>query len=900
VPEKKAGYGLSLRILIVEYSPQSYIIITMKTHTFLSSLFLACLVSTHVQAENPESGAPTHVPLEFFQVAEGLKVTLWAKSPLLHNPTNMDIDRFGRVWIAEGMNYRGRKVQDQGDKIVVVSDKDGDGQADHSHVFVQEPALVAPLGIAVMGNKVVVSQPPDLIVYTDVNDNAVFDQGIDTREVILTGWGGRNHDHSLHSVSFAPSGQWIFNTGNAGGHHVKGPDGTEYFIGSWYAGKEHAGKPSWDGHVYIGGAAFRMNPDGTGLRVIGHNFRNSYEQVMTSFGDVFQNDNDDPPASRTTWLMEHGNMGYASADGLRKWKSDQRPGQITQVAEWRQEDPGTNPAGDVYGKGAPTGIAFNESDGLGEKYRGLLLSAEPARNVILGYFPERDGAGYKLERFPFLTTNPEEKFAGVDTGAKPGELNTLFRPSDIAIGPDGAVYIADWFDSRVGGHGTRDKDGYGAIYRVAPPSFKSSIPEFDTTTVDGAIEALLSPANNVRSIGFTALRDKGDEARKPVEALLKDENPYVAARAVWLLAQLGPKGIKRVEDLLNSPSESLRLTAFRALDHIDHEVIKHAKELSKDESAAVRRECALAMRDRAYEQSREVLIHVAEQYDGKDRAYLEAIGTGAVNHEEELYQDLRKRFGSKPGEWSDVFAGLAWRLHPESSVPDIQAYIESEHSSAEQKLRMLTGLAFIRTRSAAEAMKALATDGPDSQKKMASWWVDNRAKNEWSSFSEEPEPVEIQNALVPTSLGAEVEAYSVEDVLKLKGDAVRGKAAVARCYVCHEIDGKGLDWGPNITGFAKANSLDVVVTALVDPSADLSHGFEGKEITTTDDKVLQGFIMVEGNPTVIKVFGGADVSIPFEQIKRMRRNKTSLMIPASKLGMTAQDVADVASYLKSL
>lgn len=65
-----------------------------------------------------------------------------------------------------------------------------------------------------------------------------------------------------------------------------------------------SGAKSDDGHVYVGGFTFRMRPDGTHVEVIGHNFRNSYEQAITSFGDVFQNDNDDSGSCRTTFLME--------------------------------------------------------------------------------------------------------------------------------------------------------------------------------------------------------------------------------------------------------------------------------------------------------------------------------------------------------------------------------------------------------------------------------------------------------------------------------------------------------------------------------------------------------------------------------------------------------------------
>ena len=60
-----------------------------------------------------------------------------------------------------------------------------------------------------LDNKIVVSQPPDLLVYTDVNRDRVFDPAVDKREVLLTGFNGRNHDHSLHSVTAGPDGLYF-------------------------------------------------------------------------------------------------------------------------------------------------------------------------------------------------------------------------------------------------------------------------------------------------------------------------------------------------------------------------------------------------------------------------------------------------------------------------------------------------------------------------------------------------------------------------------------------------------------------------------------------------------------------------------------------------------------------
>lgn len=51
------------------------------------------------------------VPPDLFSTLPGLEVTVWARSPMLRNPTNMDVDRAGRIWVAEGVNYRPREIE---------------------------------------------------------------------------------------------------------------------------------------------------------------------------------------------------------------------------------------------------------------------------------------------------------------------------------------------------------------------------------------------------------------------------------------------------------------------------------------------------------------------------------------------------------------------------------------------------------------------------------------------------------------------------------------------------------------------------------------------------------------------------------------------------------------------
>ncbi|MCB1236366.1 MAG: hypothetical protein KDM91_14965, partial [Verrucomicrobiae bacterium] len=80
---------------------------------------------------DPAKVETTTIPLELFKVPEGLEVTLWAQSPMLFNPTNLDVDKDGRIWVAEGVRYRRQHDQQpEGDRIVVLEDTDGDGKAD--------------------------------------------------------------------------------------------------------------------------------------------------------------------------------------------------------------------------------------------------------------------------------------------------------------------------------------------------------------------------------------------------------------------------------------------------------------------------------------------------------------------------------------------------------------------------------------------------------------------------------------------------------------------------------------------------------------------------------------------------------------------------------------------------
>ena len=831
--------------------------------------------------ESPWNADLSHqlVDLSQFRLPADLEITVWATSPHLYNPTNIDIDHAGRIWVAEGVNYRrhsGRRPG--GDRIAVLQDTDGDGKADTSHTFVQEKNLVAPLGVAVFDNKIYVSQPPELLVYTDVNRDLKFDPAIDKREVLLTGFNAKNHDHSLHSVTAGPDGKLYFNNGNCGAV-FQDNSGKNFYLGGPYKGgggqwpvdhRAVSGKRSDDGHVWTSGFTVRMNPDGTHCEIVGHGYRNSYEQSLDSFGNPFQNDNDDPPACRVSYILEYG---------------------------------------------CATGVTMYENGALPESYNGSFFSCEPGRNTIFHYHPEPQGAAFKLEQKNLTTTNPDKKYAGSDFvggGANPNDTKILFRPSDICVGPDGALYISDWYDPRVGGHSDRDDTCSGTIYRIAPKNFKPEIPKFDLTAVAGAITALKSPAINTRFLGFTALKEMGEKAIPELQELTRNPNPHLAARAIWLLAPFESQTATSCLAILNTDSnQQKRLTAYRALrrHYTDTNqpapLIAMAENHANDPNPALRRDIALSLRNLPAAKTKHIFALLAAKVDHTDKNAIESIGLGAANQESEIWLAIKKAMNpGAPHEWSDQFAKLTWRLWPAAAVPDLQARAVHSSLTLAQRALAVESLAFIDDKSAAEAMLTLASKGP--AKGEAARWLLRNANSEWKKFNiagelknrgiYDPAKVVVNPITAPAPAKPK---FSVEDVLKLTGDPAKGTLTANRCVMCHQFNGIGADFGPNLKGWGEGQTLDVIAQSIINPSADIAHGYSGTGVRLKKGGEVHGIASSESDPIILTSTGGVTQMIPTDRITgRPFKLKHSLMLSADQLALTPQDVADLVAFLK--
>jgi putative heme-binding domain-containing protein len=243
-------------------------------------------------------------------------------------------------------------------------------------------------------------------------------------------------------------------------------------------------------------------------------------------------------------------------------------------------------------------------------------------------------------------------------------------------------------------------------------------------------------------------------------------------------------------------------------------------------------------------------------------------------------------------------------LHPESAVSEMKAYAMDTSKETQSRVDMLTAIAYVKSEAGGRAMVDVALNAEGAEvTTRARWFVENRDKSYWRPFNLLADlggsSAKLVDSIVPAFPKAKKEV-TVEEVLSYTPDIGRGKRALAQCFMCHKFDKQGIDFGPDLTAFAKANPNDMLIKAIIDPSADISHGFEGVRVKTTDSKTVEGFVLSEGNPLVLRIFGGADTAIDTDKIASREKLDYSFMPSAASLDISAENVGHLVAYLKSL
>lgn len=592
--------------------------------------------------------------------AEDLHVTLFASEPMISNPTGIDIDARGRVWMCEALNYR-RAHRPEGDRILILEDSDADGIADKSTVFYQGKDMKSPHGICVLGKRIIVSCPKRIWIFHDENGDDVPE-----RKELFFQVTGPEHDHSAHAVTVGPDGRLYW---TAGDEFEKLQDGEGKTV------VDITGKPVVDnGNPYLGGMVFRCELDGSSFEVLGHNFRNNWDVSVDSFGTVWQSDNDDDGsrAARINSIMEYGNFGFRDELTGKVW-STPRTGMAEEIPlrHWHQNDPGSVPNVVQTGAGAPTGICVYEGSLLPERFHGQLIQCDAGVHTVRLHPILRRGAGY----------------TGAMLDVVKGTRDDWFRPTDACVAPDGSLFVSDWYDSVIGGHGMNDP-GRGRIFRIVPRGSDGAyrVPGHNFESAHEKVRALASPCVSVRHRARESLLSGDARATASLGDLFMnhDKPTWLRARALWILGGMPELGERYLDRALNDDRPEIRIVALRLARRLRLDLQPYLKRLVRDRDPAVRSECAIALHNLHDDNMPSFWAELARQYDGQDRWYLEALGIGAKNRWREC---LETWIGHRTLNQLPVSAlDIIWRSRAEQT-PGLLAEIIAGHSLSAKELK---------------------------------------------------------------------------------------------------------------------------------------------------------------------------------------------------------------------
>jgi putative membrane-bound dehydrogenase-like protein len=363
----------------------------------------------------------------------------------------------------------------------------------------------------------------------------------DVKEVIAQGFCGFHH-HQVSGMTIGNDG-WLYLTSGDDDNFVEGSDGSR-------------------ATVLRTGAIFRCRPDGSKMQTYALGFRNPYRDVAfdTAF-NLFHADNDNEDGSKFTGcrlmhVVEGCDFGWRLRQGARCCTPDPVRGAVY------GELPGKVPPMLKTGRGSPAGLLIYNDTRFPEEFRGLLLYPDVFRKLIRAYRVERQGATFAVtEEFEFLKSD-----------------DPLFRPCQMVLGPDGAMYVVDWRTDS-GGAGRLWGDGrHGRIYRLTWAGTKDR-PALPTRPMDSwakigkmsdadLFKTLAGPEASDRAKAQRELVRRGERHRPALLRMMLDgDQPFVArAAALGALQSFWNGEVQEAfEKLLTDGNPNLRRLAAEGL-----------------------------------------------------------------------------------------------------------------------------------------------------------------------------------------------------------------------------------------------------------------------------------------------------------------------------------------------
>jgi putative heme-binding domain-containing protein len=495
-----------------------------------------------------------------FRLPEGFEVNLFAADPAIAKPIQMNFDTAGRLWLVSSEVYpQIEPGQTANDRVLVLTDSDGDGVSDRTDVFAD--GLLIPTGIAPGDGGAYVANSTELLHFADLDG----DLRADSKRVVLSGFGTEDTHHILHTL------RW-------------GLDGSLYFNQSIYI-HSHIETP-WGVRRLNAGGIWQFRPETFELGVFMRGLVNSWGHDFDRFGQSFATDG--AGGEGINYIIP-GAYYFTAADAAR-------------IVH------GLNPGSPKH-----CGLEIVETPSLPPDWQGSAITNDFRGHRVCRFTLTDEGSGY--------ISREQQEVISSD--------HVAFRPVDVKQGPDGAIYIADWYNPIIQ-HGEVDfrderrDHTHGRIWRVTWTGAEQQSPESIADASNQELfESLRSADSFRRRAAKLTLRERGPEVAKELRAWLKDvpADDQLRLEALWCLQNLQVRDVSLLEQLLSSSEPRIRAAAVRVLTQWKFAIPGSADrlaEFTQDPHPRVRLEAIRGLSFSALQESQRESARLSGQIDAAE------------------------------------------------------------------------------------------------------------------------------------------------------------------------------------------------------------------------------------------------------------------------------------------
>lgn len=605
-------------------------------------------------------------------VADGFEVTVVASEPMVRQPVAIEFDDRGRLWVIQYLQYPNpnglervqvdrfsRTKYDRipepppkgprgADRITILEDTNGDGRMDQDHDFIS--GLNLATGMAFGHGGVFVLNVPYLLFYPDRDRNDIPDGD---PEVLLTGFGMEDAHSVANSLTWGPDG-WLY--GCQGSTVTANVRGIEFQQGVW---RYHPVTKEFELFCEGGGNTWGLDFDRTGRLF-----------YSTNYGG---------------FTMCHGVPGAYLVKSFGKHGALHNP----YTYGYFEHVPHQNFRGGHVTVG---GIVY-QGDAFPKSFHGKYIAGDLLGHGV--YWHDIQPRGSTVQ-----TSHGGELLVANDP---------WFAPTDLTMGPDGAIYVADWHDARMA-HPDPDADwdrSNGRIYRIAPKRLTPVLPIDFTGLTNDELAWLLGNPNQWyvrRARQELAQRSppmKFDERKRLIDSFLStaliDPDETAALERLWALHNMGGLDERKIEKLLESPHAAVRAWTVRFLgeEHrLTHEMAHRLDEFAEKElDVHVRQELACLARKLPAAQALPIINANINRDIDNDDPYLPLLWWWAVEHHSVSGRDeVMKRF-TRPSLWKSrlgrdfLLPRLIRRYTAEGTYPGIDCVTALLKAAPDDKSR---------------------------------------------------------------------------------------------------------------------------------------------------------------------------------------------------------------------